>query len=407
MPIKILLIEDQPRRATELRSLLEQRLLNERVDLEVAENVHDGAEFLRARYFDLLLLDICLPMRQGEDPVQDGGLRLLRSLKAHSELRLPGYIVGLTEYDDLAERYASEFNESMWLIVKYEQSSEAWFDRLAGHVNHILTSRGLPSALFDYDLAILTALPAVELKSVLDLDCSWETKRFVGDDAIYHAGKIATERGTLRVGATACLEMGMPAAAISAMKLIDNFRPRYIAMTGIAAGVVGDFGDILIADQSWDYGSGKLGKDNSGLRKFLPAPTAIQLNPALKYQLNWFVSRRSALEKIRSAWRGREAAKALKVHIGPLASGASVVESKELIEELLSHNRKLIGVEMETYGVFLAARMCREPRPTAMSFKSVCDFGNGEKDDQFQEYAAFTSANFLYEFAIDSLVAKD
>jgi hypothetical protein len=41
-----------------------------------------------------------------------------------------------------------------------------------------------------------------------------------------------------------------------------------------------------------------------------------------------------------------------------------------------------------------------------MSFKSVCDFADGDKGDTYQKYAAFTSANFLYEFAIDSLFSE-
>ena len=46
--------------------------------------------------------------------------------------------------------------------------------------------------------------------------------------------------------------MGMCAASTLTMKLIENFHPRYIVMTGIAAGVKdGDninLGDILIAE---------------------------------------------------------------------------------------------------------------------------------------------------------------
>lgn len=74
-----------------------------------------------------------------------------------------------------------------------------------------------------------------------------------------------------------------------------------------------------------------------------------------------------------------------------------------MVESIMAHNRKLIGLEMETYGIFLAGRLCVEPRPIAISAKSVCDFGVPPKTDEFQRYAAFTSANFIYEFALDQL----
>jgi nucleoside phosphorylase len=49
------------------------------------------------------------------------------------------------------------------------------------------------------------------------------------------------------------------AAGVLSMKMIEYFRPKYLAMTGILAGMRGgsEPGDIVAADPSWDYGSGK------------------------------------------------------------------------------------------------------------------------------------------------------
>jgi nucleoside phosphorylase len=74
-----------------------------------------------------------------------------------------------------------------------------------------------------------------------------------------------------------------------------------------------------------------------------------------------------------------------------------------LIDEIVAHNAKVIGVEMETYGVFLAARLCSGPRPHALSVKSICDFGDLTKNDEYQRYAGYTSARFLHEFALAQL----
>jgi hypothetical protein len=38
-----------------------------------------------------------------------------------------------------------------------------------------------------------------------------------------------------------------------------------------------------------------------------------------------------------------------------------------------------------------------------MTVKSICDFGDKEKTDEYQRYAAYTSANFVWEFGADSL----
>jgi len=89
--------------------------------------------------------------------------------------------------------------------------------------------------------------------------------------------------------------------------------------------------------------------------------------------------------------------------MGPVASGAAVIQDKTVIDEIVARNRKLIGVEMETYGVYLAANATRGPKPLAMSSKSICDFGDLGKNDDYQKYAAYTSAKFVYEFALDQL----
>jgi hypothetical protein len=50
---------------------------------------------------------------------------------------------------------------------------------------------------------------------------------------------------------------------------IYTFRPRHLAVTGIAAGARGSFGDIVVSDQVWDYGIGKIAYARFGRSEFL------------------------------------------------------------------------------------------------------------------------------------------
>jgi nucleoside phosphorylase len=196
----------------------------------------------------------------------------------------------------------------------------------------------------------------------------------------------------------------MPAATALAMKMIDRFKPRVLGMVGIAAGIRAHFGDVLIADNVWDYGAGKRVAETGGKSAFLPAPDAIPLSPNLKSRFEVFGLEREILREIQSAWPGPSRTYApLQSFIGPIASGASVLADRSTLDELVLRNRKLVGVEMEAYGVFTAARDCVDPRPQTFVMKSVCDFGDDEKNDDFQAYAAFTSARYLYEFAMSEL----
>lgn len=90
----------------------------------------------------------------------------------------------------------------------------------------------------------------------------------------------------------------------------------------------------------------------------------------------------------------------LRMHSGPLASGASVLATSEPIDEIRHHGRKLIGVEMEAYAVHLACHAAVDPPPAFVCMKSVCDFAD-EKNDDWQPYAAFTAAEAFRAFLRD------
>jgi nucleoside phosphorylase len=83
------------------------------------------------------------------------------------------------------------------------------------------------------------------------------------------------------------------------------------------------------------------------------------------------------------------------VRIGPVASGAAVLQNPEIVADVQKQHRKTLGVEMEAYGVFVAAHEAPEPQPRVLAIKSVCDLADEQKSDDFQGYAAYTSARFL------------
>ena len=112
MSLRILLVEEDPARAETLQNAVRDRMLSNEIDYETSTNVHAAAELLRTHYYDLLILDILLPVRDGGHPIGDGGVRLLRALKTHTDSRLPGYIIGLTARENLAALYGAQRNST-------------------------------------------------------------------------------------------------------------------------------------------------------------------------------------------------------------------------------------------------------------------------------------------------------
>ena len=77
-----------------------------------------------------------------------------------------------------------------------------------------------------------------------------------------------------------------------------------------------------------------------------------------------------------------------------------------VVDDIKSHNRKLHGVEMEIYGLMMAAEICAKPRPLAFSVKAVSDFADPTKADDVRPYALHASSHFILKFITDYLGAR-
>jgi nucleoside phosphorylase len=201
------------------------------------------------------------------------------------------------------------------------------------------------------------------------------------------------------VVAVAAPRIGLTAASIASMKLIEAFRPRYLAMIGITAGIRGrcQMGDIVVADPCWDWGSGKMTVIGS-TSKFQLAPHQIGIDSFVRAKLRLLAQDDNALDGIRRSWKGTTIDNVLRMHIGPAASGASVLADSNVTKQIVEQHRNLLAIEMENYGVYAASQDARLPQPKAFSMKSICDFADGKKNDDHQRYASFTSAQSLKSF---------
>jgi nucleoside phosphorylase len=208
--------------------------------------------------------------------------------------------------------------------------------------------------------------------------------------------EIRTDKGTdLRLVTGVSSYMGLTAAAIAATQAIMEFRPKLILMVGIAAGVRSDsrhVGDILVADPSVDYLSGKVRQLDGGERLDSHCDP-IRLPQVVRSVVGECARKREGLDAIADAWPAAKPAHRLSLHVGPVATGDQVVDAPARVQTLRKSWRKLIGLEMETYAVYRAAVEAPSPQPIFLSLKSICDFAN-KKNDRWQHYAAHTAAGF-------------
>jgi nucleoside phosphorylase len=319
--------------------------------------------------------------------------------------------MGLTAFDSALAGADPTFLDELWRVIKYDPTSESWSNQLKSKVLYLLQCKRevqTGKVGFDFDLAILTALWKPELQAVHALPLTWQPRSIPNDPTDYCVGVPTGDAPAIKVVSASCSQMGIASAAVLAMKLIVHFRPRYLAVCGIAAGVRDagvKLGDVLIAEQSWDYESGKRRPNAQGESVLLPDPHHIPISADLRDRFAECVGKDKYVTEIETLWKSAKPATPLRSFLGPVGSGAAVVEDRGLVASVKHHARKLIGIEMETYGAFFAAQNCCKPRPSAFAIKSVVDFADDQKNDSAQEYAAFTSAQYLWRFALDHLAS--
>ena len=407
--IRILILDDSKEKIQAVQKfLVEECNLHENL-IDNRNTIKEGRKVLYDNSYDLLLLDLVMPRDEETEPSAEESLKFLDEIYFNSLIKIPVHIIGLSEYDELIKANLENFEDKLWHLINFSFTSSKWKDKLKNKVSHLISVKQNfeESLKFEtrFDICIICALEVPELESVLELPCNWKVVQFKNDPLIYHEGTISTISGnTFRVLACSINRMGMHAAASVSSMIIAKFNITYLFMAGICAGVKergSNFGDIIIAEHSLDYGSGKLVESSNGDLIFKPDPHQYPTDQSLISKVSNFIRSREQIAKIQAAWKGKQASTTLAAKLGPIASGSYVVSSKAFVSKIVDTNRKLLAIDMEGYGVYLTCHYFNHAK--CLFVKSICDFGDQDKNDEHQSYASFTSAKFVHSFIINML----
>lgn len=390
--MKTLIVDDQYEDKAKIVADILNRIGESDFDLVVDSK--NALKSMSSEKYDLLILDLQIPEVLGDDAKNDGGTQLLQFIELNESIKKPTVVLGITSHKDAYDSCLPFFQKRGWSLILGVDDQEYILSVLKTMKTHITTLEN------KFDIVFLTALPHIEYEAVMDLPLDWKEHQEINDDNVYHKSNIITSDGVTRsIIATYLPNMGIaPAAAITA-SLCVKFKPSLIIMTGICAGIMNrvNLGDVLIADPTWDWGSGKLTVVD-GNAKFLSQPTQMSLDPSIRRKMQHLSTANTYMNEIYSGWKGKRPPQNPKVHVGPMATGAVVLEDPVTVDLIREQNRTTNGIEMEAFGVMAAAFYSGPKRPKVLIAKSVCDFANPEKNDVWQQYAAYTSAQFAYHF---------
>ncbi len=400
--MKILFVDDESKKLKRLYSAIKSIQGITQEDLDSVLDLKSAKEKLTNKFYDLVVMDLkisqCLGIEQ-EYESEIAGLEFINEILEIDSIRTPNEIVILTEFDELQKKCMELGKNFEFQVLKYDEQSLEWENIIKNKINYRLNyekSREAFSAKRESDVAIICAVD-VEMDAIKKAFENNEIDRinFFNDPNDYYYLKISKNSKNIKIVFAQQREMGMSAASTLSQCLIYHFKPHYLIMAGIAAGIgnAKRLGDILVATEVWNYASGKYITGEDGKIEFSPDPKRIGLQANIESILKRDYS--DVLYAIRKKWaQGIEVDP--KIILGPLACGAAVVGNSKIVDEMIKqHSRKTVGLDMESYGVFYASNYGLDNRTIPICIKSISDFADANKGDGFQKYASYTSIEFV------------
>jgi nucleoside phosphorylase/CheY-like chemotaxis protein len=399
--IKILILEDNEVKRKKIKELILENEHIKSTDIIITVCSNDSRRELYTKEFDLFIIDLLVPANIDDEATATESINLLYDINNDDLIKKPLHIFGLSAFEDKIQEYEKHFTNKDWHLIQYSESSHNWKDILNSKLKHILDSKKCNhSEQYRYDIGIICALNDPEFKHIKKLSDEWVPLTLNNNSLEFYTTVFKRDGKELSVIAISINQMGMVSTSILATQMIELFRPKYLTMTGIAAGIEGEseLGEVLVIEHSWDYNSGKIKTNEDGSKKFEVDMRQEPLDRDLYNKMTRLQRDTPFLHKLYLDYQGNKPKTYLEISICQVASGAAVVANNEIIKDVTSQARKLKGIEMEAYGLFCAASNATNLKPKALVIKSVCDFADENKNDNIQDYAAYSSANVLYEF---------
>ncbi len=412
--ISILLVEDLVEKQRTINAALSDRLKSFTVIFDFAARYESALEKLRTKNYDFVILDIKIPAGQ-EDPSEKWSRQLLRDI-LEGNLCYPMHVFGLTQHREIADAERQFYEENMFGFFLFDWSDFDWATKIAAKIEYLAVAIQNGSAYrlnsYDYDLLLLSARNKTEFAPIRTM--LFGAQQGMGHplwpDRSYFGQLSLTNRRKLRTAFLCIGETGLAPAASMATQAIHILRPRVVAMLGMCAGFETKgvkLLDVLIAREAACWQEGKSIGDEVGEKFDLRTKTkesSTELGKRIDRYLEMYDDEISTLlEKtsqsqeyldLRQLYKYKMR-KIPKARAGLIVSGSEVVASKKTRDEVMRRHPSALGLEMEIYAVYVAAKNALGKACEFIAIKGVADFADQQKKDATQKLASELSAKVL------------
>ncbi|MNS29497.1 nucleoside phosphorylase [Brevundimonas sp. P7753] len=372
--MKTLIVEDDDHK----RETIKQYVLSLGVAFGDVVTAKDMADFMRK--FDaevsICVIDLRLPAYDGGDPDRNG-IGVLQAIESKGSGHLK--LLAISSFPDEFSDIRPQFESRGCLLVDYEQR-EVWQSVLKQMVIEVQSVETL-------DFVILCAL-RTERAPYTGMAELAGTPKFKDNLSRFDIS-IAGRRGTI----IELPHMGLVDAAVVAGKVIEKFKPKVVAMSGVCAGFPdrAKLGQLLVSDMAYEYQSGKWSEDG-----FSQEPYQVPVPEKMRVLTLEILEDTGLLARLESGWMHDRPSQMTAPKPAAFTSGSAVIASEKYIGQVATYHRRVSGLDMEVYALHRAAHLA-SCKPDFICAKVVVDLAGSEKDDDLQPYGCMISARFVVE----------
>lgn len=199
---------------------------------------------------------------------------------------------------------------------------------------------------------------------------------------------------TLTVICTSFLGIGQINAALAVKDAVNYYNVSKVILTGICGGIDREmkYGDIIISDQIVDYELAKIKSDNVQVRWNVYRSDFLLVQSMRIFKSDsWFSYLKRTFPEPKY--------KKPNIYSGIVLSGNKVIADNKEIKRFKKTWANAMAVEMEASGIAATLYQMKNA-PSFVMVKSICDFADSKKNDEWQEYAAYASANFVLNYIL-------
>jgi len=246
------------------------------------------------------------------------------------------------------------------------------------------------------DFAIITAIKVERLAILKAFEIDESRDRVRRGSRTYWRKRLLLQDGKFyEIVVAQLLDMANVNAAILTNDMLHHWNPAAVLMVGIAAAAKPEnrklLGNLVIGREVYYYETSKVTANGK-----LPEPKYIPVDSTLLDRVQALPGSDYPILSTRPDGTDTRP----EIEIGVIASGDKVIADAAKRDAIAAANRKIMAIEMEGYGVISAAWQSFD-QVRCLVIRSLCDYADSNKHDQWHAYAAAAAAGFTKYFLLD------